>query len=147
MMLRLKVWPTPELAKQVFIVDGKVLQVRYVDLDLRSFAGVANLTEYGRKLLWEDFFASDPHAWDRRSEITTANIGAWDEDKVVLQEWVSHLFTQSISDLNREWASARVDPAELQARAHQAELDRLAMEWHPEVVQLADPVQADDPGF
>jgi hypothetical protein len=134
------------LAKQVFVIDGKVLGHRYVDIDLRSFSGVSSLTEYGRELLWSDFHRDDTHAWERRGEITSANIEAFTEDKVVLQEWVSHLFQQSISDLNREWTQA--NPEALQAAAHQAELDRLAMQWHPAVVQLADdPAQADDPGF
>ncbi len=142
MMLRIKVWPAAELAKSVFVIDARVLGHRYVEIDLRSFAGVANLTEYGRELLWSDFHREDPQAWERRGEITSANIEAFTEDKVVLQEWVSHLFKESISELNREWTSARVDPETLQAAAHQRELDRLAMQWDPAVVQLAD-----DPGF
>jgi len=149
MMLRIKVWPAAELAKSVFVIDAKVLQHRYVDLDLRSFSGVSLLTEYGRSLLWQDFYKNDPAAWERRGEITTSNIAAFTEDKVVLQEWVSHLFRESISELNREWAQAQaqtVNPAELQAAAHQRELDRLALEWDPAVVQFVD--QPDpDPGF
>lgn len=139
MMLRIKVWPAAELAKQVFVIDGKVLEYRRVELDLRTFSGVQRLTEYGRSLLWEDFYRSDPHAWERQGEITTSNINAFTEDAIVLNEWVSHLFKESIANLNREWHQA--DPEALEARIAQAEIDHLAMNWDPSVVR------EDDPGF
>ena len=139
MMLRIKVWPASELAKNVFVVDGKVLEYRRVELDLRTFSGVASLTEYGRSLLWDDFYKDDAHSWERVGEIVSSNIAAFTEDKVVLNEWVSHLFKESIANLNREWTEA--DPAALQARIAQAEIDHLAMNWDPSVVR------EDDPGF
>ena len=139
MMLRIKVWPSPELAKNVFVVDGRVLEYRRVELDLRICSAVQRLTEYGRSLLWDDFKGSDPHAWERQAEITTSNIAAFTEDNAVLSEWVSHLFRESIANLNREWTAA--DPEALQARIAQAEIDHLAMNWDPSVVR------EDDPGF
>ena len=147
MMLRLKIWPSPELSKGVFVVDGKVLEFRTTEIDLRTFAGVTKLTEYGRSLLWDDFHAVDPLAWDRRADLTTANIEAFSDDTVALNEWVSQLFRESIANLNREWTQAINPAAELQAQAHQREIDRLALEWDPAVVQFIEPAQADDPGF
>lgn len=141
MILRIKVWPAAELAKTCFVIDAKVVEFRRVEIDLRTFDGVSQLTEYGRSLLWEDFFKSDPHAWERVGEIVSGNIQCWEDDKTVLNEWVSHLFRESISDLNREWTQA-VNPETLQAQAHQAEIDKLALDWDPSVVRLAD-----DPRF
>ena len=139
MMLRIKVWPASELARQVFVVDGSVLEYRRVELDLRICSAVQRLTEYGRSLLWVDFHKSDPHAWERVGEIVSANIQCWSEDNAVLNEWVNHLFKQAVENLNREWTAA--DPKAIQAAQDQAEIDRLAMNHDPSVVR------EDDPGF
>jgi hypothetical protein len=103
MILRLKVWPTAELAKASFVSDGKVLQVRYADLDLRTFAPISQLTGYARELLWDDFFKNDPETYSKVGEITTDNIEAFSEDRVALNEWINHLFKASLSKLNNEW--------------------------------------------
>jgi len=103
MMLRIKIWPSQKLAKEVFVTDSKVIEFRRAEIDLRTFPAVSQLTDYSRSLLWEDFFRNDAHAWERQGEIETSNIGCWSEDKIVLSEWINHLFKQKLADLNNEW--------------------------------------------
>ena len=113
MMLRLKIWPSQELAKQVFVTDSKVIEFRRVEIDLRTFPAVAQLTDFARSLLWDDFFKNDSHAWERQGEIETSNIALFTEDKAVLHEWINELFKQKLESLNNEWqAQANNTPAE-----------------------------------
>ena len=106
MILRIKVWPTPELAKTTFVSNGSVLEHRTATLDLRSFPAVANLTSFARTLLWDDFFSVDPDAYSKVVSLTTGNIASFSEDKVALSEWINHLFKQKLESLNNEWAQA-----------------------------------------
>jgi hypothetical protein len=112
MLLRLKVWPSHELAKTTFTVDSKVIEFRRAEIDLRTFPAVSSLTAYSRSLLWDDFFRNDSHAYDRVGEITTSNVACWSEDSAVLHEWINHLFKEALSRLNNEWAQSNNTPSE-----------------------------------
>ena len=131
MMLRIKVRPAPELAKTVFVADSRVLEYRRVEIDLRSFSALSNLTDYGRDLLWEDFYRSDSHAWERVGEITTSNFQAFSEDAVVLSEWVNHLFKAACDNLNSEWRAVAAQAEEGARQQREIDLSILQGEDPP----------------